>query len=181
MKQLVKPIVTTLLLASVFNAKAVSISLTPTSPSVRVGENVSLDVMYDTEGDSTVGGSFSVNFDNSAFDFDSFSFDSALPDDPFFRVSPSAVNNNSFNLGFGNFPGIENSGRVGTLLFQSRQEGNFDFTLAAPLVGHDSFNEGVSYIDARVQVAPVPLPAAAWLLLSGISGLGLVSRRKPST
>ncbi len=182
MKNLAKFVVISLLLFSAINAEAVIISLVPSSQNVLVGDQFSLDVLYDTEGLETLGGAFAINFDDTAFDFVSVEFDSNLPDDPFFRVFPTApVNSNSFNLGFGNFAGIMGSGTAATLLFQSSQEGNFDFTLTDPLPGHDSFLEGASYVNAQVQVtAPIPIPASAWLLLSALSSLGLMRRYKHS-
>ena len=254
MKQLTKSAVATLLLASTISAEAVILSLAPTTQTVKVGDKLSLDILFDTEGKTTVGGAFSVNFDNNAFDFSSFNFDSSLPDDPFFRVFPSAsFKGKAFNLGFGNFAGIEGTGKVGSIEFQTKKTGNFDFILDNPLLGHDPFSEGASYVNAKTQVddltvtpepttpeptpvapttpepttpeptpvapttpeptpvapttpepttpeptpvapttpeptpvvpttpEPVPLPAAVWLFLSGITSLGLISRRKRST
>jgi hypothetical protein len=45
---------------------------------------------------------------------------------------------------------------------------------------NDSHRSDKDYDDlvVRMDVAPVPLPAAAWLLLGGIGGLGVVARRR---
>ena len=187
MKQRTKFVVATILLTSALNAKAVILSLAPTLQTVKVGDNLSLDVLFDTEGKTTVGGVFSVNFDSNAFDFSSINFDNSLKDDPFFRVFPEApVSNNSFNLGFGTFDGLTGSGKAASIVFQAKQTGNFGFTLDNPLTGHDPFSEGASYVNAQAQVddlttPAVPLPTAAWLLLSGIASLGMITRRKRST
>ena len=37
---------------------------------------------------------------------------------------------------------------------------------------------GGIYMLREISPNPVPLPAAAWLLLSGLAGLGLLTRRK---
>ena len=52
-----------------------------------------------------------------------------------------------------------------------------------PTLFQDIINRGIVYkwaVAERVTTSPppVPLPAAAWLLLSGLAGLGVVGRRK---
>jgi hypothetical protein len=50
------------------------------------------------------------------------------------------------------------------------------------IVGYDDSGAGPDrdYDDlvARIDVAPVPLPAAAWLLVAGLGGLGVTARRR---
>jgi len=179
MKQVTKYILTGLLLIAAVNAKAFVVSVSPSIQAVSVNSQVLLDVFYDTEGVETVGGVFSVNFNDNAFNFMTVEFDSSLPDDSSFRVFPTeAVDGGAFNLGFASFSGIEGAGKIATLTFLTEQEGLFDFFLGNPLPGHDSFAEGASYIDAQVQVNAVPLPAASWLLLSSFVSLVAVGRRK---
>jgi len=180
MKHLTKSILTSLLLIATVNANATTISITPSNQEVLIGNQVLLNIFYDTEGIETTGGAFSVNFDNNAFKFTGIEFDGSLPDDPLFRVFPVAanVNGSAFNLGFGSFSGINGTGKVATLTFMTEKEGLFDFFLAAPLPGDDSFAEGASYLNAQVQVNAVPLPAASWLLLSSFASLVAVRRRK---
>jgi hypothetical protein len=40
---------------------------------------------------------------------------------------------------------------------------------------------GVSHVSFYNSVAPIPVPAAAWLLLAGLGGLGVVGRRRKAT
>ena len=53
----------------------------------------------------------------------------------------------------------------GTVLFTSDVIGLTDATV------------GFSYATSKTTVTPTPIPAAVWLLLSGLGGLGLFSRK----
>lgn len=45
-------------------------------------------------------------------------------------------------------------------------------------LGHDRSNDGFAVDGVTVGLAPIPLPAAAWLLVGGIGVLGAASRRR---
>ena len=53
------------------------------------------------------------------------------------------------------------------------------------IVGYDDSGAGPDFdyddLVARIDVAPIPLPAAVWLLAAGLGGLGFVARRRRAT
>ena len=57
--------------------------------------------------------------------------------------------------------------------FANAQSGTYFLDIAGTADG----TSGGTYI-GQLNLAPVPLPATAWLLLSGIGGLGLLSRTR---
>lgn len=74
--------------------------------------------------------------------------------------------------------GVANSGTTITGSFSNIQAGTYILDVA----GIASGTGGGSYVGslnlAPLTVNPVPLPAAAWLLLSGLAGLGAVVRKR---
>ncbi len=167
------------LMSWALNSNAVVLSLDPARQNAQTGDEITLDILYDTEGKSTLGGGFSIKFDDTAFDLQKVVFDDNLPDDPDFRIKPDLPQkSDTFNLGFGNFSGIQGSGKAITLFFQALKPGVFDFILGDPLSPVDSFKETVSYKNATVVVQAVPIPAAIGLFASGLAGVGFKLRRK---
>ncbi|GEM_PF-3723546 len=183
MLKLVKPVAAAGLMAWTLDGGAVILSLTPDSQTVQVNDAVTLNVIYDTQGENPGGGVFALTFENSAFRLEKVEFDDNLPDDPGFRVSPSLpVTDKTFNLGFGNANGIQGSGKAISLVFQALTPGSFEFLLGNPLPPHDPFNKvtgTVTYNSATVEVQAVPIPAGIGLFASGLAILGFKSRRNP--
>ena len=155
--------------------QAATISLTPLIQNIALGNQVSLQLNMDFSGDPTLGGGVDILYNNSLLSFASFTFDTSLGDDPSFRRQPDIQPNKLNGLAFGNFGGLGGSRVVGTLVFNTLGAGPVNLTLAEnsfPAGGFYSattFNpQVVTYTGALVNVTAVPLPAAGWLLLSGL-------------
>jgi len=180
-------------------AHAATVSLQPSiGGSVLQGNQFQLEVYMDFTDDPTIGGGFDILYDTSLVSYVSGSFliDPLLFSDPAFTrddnpFSPAA-NRVDFAQGkiigaaFGDFIGLTGPSLVGTMTFLAQNAGLASFSLAAtenPLVGDfiSAFTneaQAVSFIGTSQQVSAVPLPAAAWLMLSGLASIAGIARRK---
>jgi len=169
-----------------------TVSLSPASTTVALGDPVALDLRIDLT-DASIGGGVEIQFDVARLQFVSFSFESGLGDEPAFRCepsSPTASCNESFpgtvEIGFAKpFFGPDFIGTVvvGTLVFDAIAQGsayvNTDPSAGFPGPFGDPFGSPLlisQWNDASVQI--VPEPVSALLLLSGLSGFALLRRRR---
>jgi hypothetical protein len=154
--------------------------------------------------EATLGGAFDLCYDPTQLEFVSFSFDDFFYNnvsDPAFDHAPDncftdgapfggcSVGDPELNaIGFGNFDGISGSYLVGTIVFQAVGAGSSDLTMAvndAPFEGFFSAETGlpmdVLYNSAKVDINPVPVPAAAWLLMTALGLLGAAGSAERET
>lgn len=82
-------------------------------------------------------------------------------------IATNNVAQNSWNLGW-----FEPSG------FDPQTEGLYTFRLSAFDGTAELASSAIDVQVGNVPAAPVPLPAAGWLLLSAVGGLGLAARRR---
>lgn len=158
--------------------QAASVSLTPTSPSVNLNGTVSFDVNLDFAGTPVTSGILNLEYDASRLEFSSFSYGSNT-----FGVSTFAVDSTS-TLGVVkdiSFSGsISGPGTLGTATFLAMGTGTaYVRTLSAA----PGFYDGGDYIypdylfSSVNVVSAVPVPAAVWLMASGLLGMVGLSRR----
>lgn len=156
-------------------ANGASISLSPSSQNIGLGDPVSFQLTMDFTDDSTLGGGLDLFYDDTVLQFVSFAFDSDLGDDPDLQRQPDALPGELDALAFGNFAGLSGPSLVGTFTFNTLASGLVNLTLAQ----NDSVAGGfysastydaqiVTLNGATVSVSAVPLPAAVWFLISGI-------------
>ena len=188
-------------LASV-SAQAVTLSISTSTPLVKVGDTIELLVSMDFFDDATVGGGFDINFDPSlvSYVFNSYITDPLLGSDPFFTrddnplvIDPTKqveiLADRLAGAAFGNFAGIAGPLPVGPLSFTADVAGTAVFSLGASTstaVG-GFFSAATSteqfpiFNVTTVNVVPVPaipVPAAVWLFGSGLLGLIGIARRR---
>jgi hypothetical protein len=170
-------------------ATASTVTATPGTTVVTGGVSTPVSISIDGNfTEFTSGGTFSVNWE-AGLTLDTFSINEAFPTPPGVWLSGSAsVGTNSLVIDVASFNGELGLINIATLNFiadlavggsanitmvdwnvpPSIQTGWIDFT-GAPIA--------VDYVGGTI-TAPVPVPAAAWLMLSGLLGLVGVARRK---
>jgi hypothetical protein len=178
------------------NSQAASVSLLTSTPDINVGENFFVDILISNLADGALGG-----WDGSfLFDADTVSLiGSSLGD--------SVLGNQLDLSGLGTFNNTQVNAVAGTLYSVDMLDVSYDdtatlnagqanafslarlqFTRLNASAIHFSFDgqfsdaEGVDLeVDnnpASIEVAPVPLPAAAWLMLSGLTTLFAFARKQ---
>lgn len=200
----IRPYVAVLTLCSVASvSQAASLSIQPAEDlmgTVVQGNYFQVDIYMDFTDDPTIGGGFDILYDPSRVSYVNGSFliaptldsDSAFTrdDDPaasaLNQVEVNAAEGKVIGAAFGDFIGLTGPSLVGSMTFLAENVGLASFGLSATenlSIGNfiSTFTlepQDVSFAGTSISISPIPVPAAVWLMLSGLAGLAAVMRRK---
>ncbi len=187
MKNLKKLVCALVLFGLVGAAQAGTVSLSPLLKPVTVGNNVSFDVYVDFFGDSTIGGTFQLSYNSSRLGISDITTDFAYDGD--FLSSNGLTGNTPVLTSAGLIEGIGFSGtfegsnsKLGTITFSALNPGVVTIDTATDAIEDERFYDGSSpndviYKSAIANISAVPVPAAVWLMASGLLGMVGLSRR----
>jgi len=183
MKKLTKLVIILAQLGLVCGAQAASISLSPASQNAVVGDTLSYQVNVDFSDVATDGGSFRISYDSGLLGNANFSYASlSSPITGSWTPAYSAGLIESVGFDANAFQG---TAVLGTLSFTVLNAGSTSVTLSDMLDANLRFLDSdqwdpimVGYSGATANLTAVPVPAALWLMASGLSVLGLGMRRR---
>lgn len=167
------------------SAQAVTVSLDPVSVSTQTGNSLSLDVLADFSSTEIDGGSIDFSFDSALLGYSSFSWDSdflSLTQDTQIDIQDSDLVSIIFGTSLsGTLTGDGHT--LGSITFDALAESTTSINMADSVkwggfVDSTSDPVAVTYNNATVDIAAVPIPAAVWLFGSGLVGLAGIARRR---
>ncbi|MFK7888154.1 MAG: VPLPA-CTERM sorting domain-containing protein [Gammaproteobacteria bacterium] len=180
------------------SAMANVISLTPLTQTVGPDSKFALELRIDFL-EETVGGSLDLFYNTELMDFGTFIYNDDFLNnvvDPAFTLTPDICETNGSAaggcevgdaeinaIGFGNFDGIIGSYVVGTFVFAAREAGLASFELASSDSPFGGFISAANASEMTVvfngaAVLVTPIPAAIWMMLSGLGVLVGVRKKR---
>lgn len=175
------------MLAAVPSAQAASVYLSPASSSAPLSAGlVTLELFMDFTGDPTVGGGIDLDLSGNlaVLEFRPSTYFLTAVDSSFSGFG-SAAADADFEVHFGNFAGLSGLNKLGDLDVSLLSAGLGTIAMNINSFYGDFYSSGpggaiqsVTLTGAEVNV--VPLPASAWMLLTGVAALAgrQVRRRK---